>query len=60
MTKLVLSALLSCAVGAAATYATIHVTATCSQPVPAIGADNGMTKFLAQPDAPLTGYPTYK
>jgi hypothetical protein len=56
--KLALTALLSLGVGAAGTYATVHVTATCS--VPAVAAsDDGMRAFLAKPAAPLSGYPRY-
>lgn len=56
---LALTALLSIAAGSAGTYATIHVTATCS-PLPAAFEDDGLKNFLAKPSAPLTGYPAYK
>jgi hypothetical protein len=58
-TKLALTALLALAVGAGGTYATIRVTATCSAS-PTAPLDDGLKSFLAKPDAPLTGYPTYK
>jgi hypothetical protein len=57
--KLALTALLALAVGAGGTYATIRVTATCSA-APTAPPDDGLKSFLAKPDAPLTGYPTYK
>jgi hypothetical protein len=60
MTKLAITALLALTIGAAGTYAAIHITATCSAPALSVSTDNGMKKFLSGPNAPLTGYPTYK
>jgi hypothetical protein len=57
--KLALTALLALAAGVGGTYATIRVTATCLASPAGISGD-GMKSFLAKPDAPLTGYPTYK
>jgi hypothetical protein len=61
MIKLVLSAMLAAAAGAAGTYAVVHVTATCeSTQTQKSKARDGMTDFLAKPYQPMTGYPTYK
>jgi hypothetical protein len=63
ITKLVMTALLSLAVGAAGTYAlttTINVTARCAA-VPGDATSDAYTKqFLSQPALPMTGNPAYK
>lgn len=59
LAQLTVTAMLSLAAGAAGTYATVHVTATCTTPA-AAQTDDGMKAFLAKPDAPLTGYPRYQ
>lgn len=56
---LAITALLSVAAGSIGTYATIHVIATCNS-IPTAFANDGLKDFLAKPDAPLTGYPTYR
>ena len=58
-TQLAVTAMISLAAGAAGTYATVHVTATCAMPA-AAQTDDGLKAFLAKPDAPLTGWPSYK
>jgi hypothetical protein len=54
--KLLLTALVSLAVGAGGTYATIHVTATCETPPIQLSAPSN---FLAAPPLSPTGYPKY-
>lgn len=58
MRNLILIAALSLGVGAGATYATVHVTATCTQAsTPA--QDTQVKQFLAPPDQRMTGYARY-
>ncbi len=55
--QLALTAFVSLAAGAAGTYATVHVTATCAPA--AVAGNDGMKAFLSKPDQPLSGYPRY-
>ena len=57
--QLAVTAMISLAAGAAGTYATVHVTASCAAPS-AAQTDERMKAFLAPPNAPLTGWPSYK
>jgi hypothetical protein len=54
--NLVLTAVVSLAVGVGGTYATIHVTATCD-PVPA--QPTAPSRFFDTPLLPTNGYPKY-
>ena len=56
--QLAITAIISLAAGAVGTYATVHVTASCTAPA-AARTDDAMKAFLAKPDAPLKGYPRY-
>jgi hypothetical protein len=58
LTKLVATALISLSVGAAGTYATVHVTAICGTNE-IQGRTAADARFLAAPPLPTTGYPRY-
>lgn len=62
LVKILITALLAGAAGAAGgMYAvTVSVDGHCSQEQATAQTDNGLDKFFAPPDAPLSGYKRYK